>query len=128
MSNPLVGAVYQQIITDVVETSRVDFEEGGVEESVLEELAMVSFGFLSTLMRIDGRDSCTSKLYAMIKQLLFSPLPLSLSPVFDRYWPILSRCFVALRCRSAAAATRNQKLGGAPLCICLPFYHCTAIF
>ncbi|KAL7620261.1 transcription factor IIA subunit alpha [Parahypoxylon ruwenzoriense] len=38
MSNTQVGAVYQQIITDVIEASRVDFEEGGVEESVLEEL------------------------------------------------------------------------------------------
>lgn len=42
MSNSSVGLVYQQIIRDVVESSRVDFEEGGVEESVLEELAQVS--------------------------------------------------------------------------------------
>lgn len=47
MTNPLVGTVYQQIIKDVVETSRVDFEEGGVDESVLEELATVSFSILS---------------------------------------------------------------------------------
>jgi transcription initiation factor TFIIA large subunit len=39
----MVGSVYQQIIKDVVESSRVDFEEGGVDESVLEELAAVSF-------------------------------------------------------------------------------------
>ncbi|KAI1414027.1 transcription factor IIA, alpha/beta subunit [Hypoxylon sp. FL1857] len=38
MSNSQVGAVYQQIIHDVLEASRVDFEEGGVDESVLEEL------------------------------------------------------------------------------------------
>ncbi|KAJ9131978.1 Transcription initiation factor IIA large subunit [Pleurostoma richardsiae] len=38
MSNQTVGAVYQQIIQDVIDSSRVDFEEGGVEESVLEEL------------------------------------------------------------------------------------------
>ncbi|KAI1378785.1 transcription factor IIA, alpha/beta subunit [Hypoxylon crocopeplum] len=38
MSNSQVGAVYQQIINDVIEASRIDFEEGGVEESVLEEL------------------------------------------------------------------------------------------
>lgn len=38
MSNSQVGAVYQQIINDVLEASRVDFEEGGVDESVLEEL------------------------------------------------------------------------------------------
>ncbi|PQE08557.1 hypothetical protein CJF30_00005408 [Rutstroemia sp. NJR-2017a BBW] len=38
MSNTQVGNVYQQIIADVVDSSRVDFEEGGVDESVLEEL------------------------------------------------------------------------------------------
>ncbi|KAF4629475.1 hypothetical protein G7Y89_g8669 [Cudoniella acicularis] len=38
MSNTQVGNVYQQIIADVIESSRVDFEEGGVEENVLDEL------------------------------------------------------------------------------------------
>jgi len=42
MSNTQVGNVYQQIIQDVVESSRVDFEEGGVEDQVLEELKRVS--------------------------------------------------------------------------------------
>lgn len=42
MSNNQVGTVYQQIIQDVVESSRVDFEEGGVDEHVLEELKLVS--------------------------------------------------------------------------------------
>lgn len=42
MSNQTVGAVYQQIIRDVVDSSRVDFEEGGVDESVLDELSRVS--------------------------------------------------------------------------------------
>jgi hypothetical protein len=41
MSNIQVGVVYQQIIADVVESSRVDFEEGGVDEQVLEELKLV---------------------------------------------------------------------------------------
>lgn len=38
MSNTSVGGVYQQIIRDVIEASRVDFEEGGVDESVLDEM------------------------------------------------------------------------------------------
>ncbi|KAF4986876.1 hypothetical protein FDECE_15728 [Fusarium decemcellulare] len=38
MSNQAVGNVYQAIIEEVVNSSRVDFEESGVEESVLEEL------------------------------------------------------------------------------------------
>ncbi|KPM40711.1 hypothetical protein AK830_g5849 [Neonectria ditissima] len=38
MSNQAVGNVYQAIIDEVVNSSRVDFEESGVEESVLEEL------------------------------------------------------------------------------------------
>jgi hypothetical protein len=41
MSNQAVGAVYKAIIDDVVNSSRVDFEESGVEESVLEELRQV---------------------------------------------------------------------------------------
>ncbi|GJD02955.1 transcription factor IIA [Colletotrichum higginsianum] len=38
MSNNAVGVVYEQIINEVISSSRVDFEEGGVDESVLEEL------------------------------------------------------------------------------------------
>ncbi|KAJ0297288.1 hypothetical protein COL516b_010868 [Colletotrichum fioriniae] len=38
MSNNAVGNVYSQIIDEVINSSRVDFEEGGVDESVLEEL------------------------------------------------------------------------------------------
>ncbi|KAH9906548.1 transcription factor IIA, alpha/beta subunit [Xylariomycetidae sp. FL2044] len=38
MSNSQVGTVYQQIINDVIEASRTDFEEGGVDEGVLDEL------------------------------------------------------------------------------------------
>ena len=53
MSNHMVGSVYQQIIRDVVEASRVDFEEGGVDESVLEELANVSIRHF-ILMRADA--------------------------------------------------------------------------
>lgn len=41
MSNTQVGNVYQQVIADVVDSSRVDFEEGGVDEHVLEELKLV---------------------------------------------------------------------------------------
>lgn len=41
MSNQQVGAVYSQIIADVIESSRVDFEEGGVDDHVLEELKLV---------------------------------------------------------------------------------------
>ncbi|ATY58272.1 transcription factor TFIIA complex subunit [Cordyceps militaris] len=38
MSNQAVGNVYQTIIDEVINSSRVDFEESGVEESALEEL------------------------------------------------------------------------------------------
>ncbi|KAI1123244.1 transcription factor IIA, alpha/beta subunit [Nemania abortiva] len=38
MSNQQVGGVYQQIINDVIQASRVDFEEGGIDEAVLEQL------------------------------------------------------------------------------------------
>lgn len=42
MSNSAVGNVYQTIIEEVINSSRVDFEESGVEEAVLEELRLVS--------------------------------------------------------------------------------------
>lgn len=38
MSNNVVGNVYQSVIDEVINASRVDFEEGGVDEAVLEEL------------------------------------------------------------------------------------------
>ncbi|CAK7275099.1 transcription factor IIA subunit alpha [Sporothrix epigloea] len=38
MSNNVVGSVYEQIIDDVLTMSRVDFEENGVDEGVLDEL------------------------------------------------------------------------------------------
>jgi len=41
MSNTQVGTIFSQIISDVVESSRVDFEEGGVDEHVLDELRQV---------------------------------------------------------------------------------------
>lgn len=42
MSNTGVGSVYQTIINEVINSSRVDFEENGIEESALEELRKVS--------------------------------------------------------------------------------------
>jgi hypothetical protein len=41
MSNVAVGPVYDLIISEVINAVRVDFEENGVEEGVLEELKKV---------------------------------------------------------------------------------------
>jgi hypothetical protein len=41
------GEVYVKVIKDVVEQSRVDFEEGGVEASALEMLQLVSNNLIS---------------------------------------------------------------------------------
>lgn len=41
MSNASVGNIYNQIINEVIEASRVDFEDQGVGEEVLEELRKV---------------------------------------------------------------------------------------
>ncbi|KAI9815824.1 MAG: transcription factor IIA subunit alpha [Thelocarpon impressellum] len=49
MSNQLVGPIYQRIITDVIESSQVDFEEGGVDASTLDELKQVWQNKLSSL-------------------------------------------------------------------------------
>ena len=45
MSNASVGNIYHQIINEVIEASRVDFEDQGVGEEVLEELRKVSSFF-----------------------------------------------------------------------------------
>ncbi|VUC29682.1 unnamed protein product [Clonostachys rosea] len=50
MSNQAVGGVYQTIIEEVINSSRVDFEENGVEESVLEELRL---GWQQKLSQLD---------------------------------------------------------------------------
>lgn len=42
MSNNAVGNVYKTIIDEVIEAARVDFEENGVDEGVLEELRKVN--------------------------------------------------------------------------------------
>ncbi|KAK5992828.1 Transcription initiation factor IIA large subunit [Cladobotryum mycophilum] len=50
MSNQAVGNVYQLIIEEVINSSRVDFEESGVEEAVLEELRL---GWQQKLSQLD---------------------------------------------------------------------------
>lgn len=42
MSNATVGTVYEHIINEVINAVRVDFEENGVDDSVLEELKKVN--------------------------------------------------------------------------------------
>lgn len=47
MSNAAVGPIYEAIIQEVVNAVRVDFEENGVDEGVLEDLKKVSIASLS---------------------------------------------------------------------------------
>lgn len=42
MSNNQVGSIYQTIIEDVINASRTDFEDQGIEENVLQEMRKVS--------------------------------------------------------------------------------------
>lgn len=46
MSNSLVGSVYSTIIDEVISSSRVDFEESGVDEAALEILRKVGLFIL----------------------------------------------------------------------------------
>jgi len=48
MSNTHVGGVYDHIIQEVINAVRVDFEENGVDDGILEELKKVRTS-LSTL-------------------------------------------------------------------------------
>lgn len=66
MSNQAVGNVYQTIINEVIDGSRVDFDESGVEESVLEELRQVrtaSFHHPSQLYRSQQSLGSAKNLY-----------------------------------------------------------------
>lgn len=49
MSNQAVGSVYQSIIEEVINSSRIDFEEAGVNVSTLDDLKQVWHGKLSDL-------------------------------------------------------------------------------
>lgn len=42
MSNHVLGAVYSGIIEDVLNSSRVDFEENGIDDSALDVMREVS--------------------------------------------------------------------------------------
>lgn len=50
MSNNVVGSVYEQIIDDVLTMSRVDFEENGVDEGVLDELKQVGITTVANIL------------------------------------------------------------------------------
>ncbi|KAI9680932.1 MAG: hypothetical protein M1829_001012 [Trizodia sp. TS-e1964] len=49
MSNVLVGQIYQRIVQDVVESSQMDFEEGGVDQATLEDMKRLWQSKLSSL-------------------------------------------------------------------------------
>lgn len=84
MTNNQVGTVYQQIIQDVIESSRVDFEEGGVDEHVLEELKQVRYlRFLLCLSISRARNIIEHALLAFL---------------FDIAWVFLSRICTSFCC------------------------------
>jgi hypothetical protein len=114
----MVGNVYQQIIRDVVETSRVDFEEGGVDEGVLEELAMVSFRLFSNAHSSDQ---------SVVVSVSFHHIAASISSSFHvvviafRSYLVVVCCLCGLfSLCSAAIATEIQEAGGRPsVYVCL---------
>lgn len=110
MSNQTVGTVYQQIIRDVVDSSRVDFEEGGVDESVLDELSRVSASISAVpLFPIASHHHFLRIKYsrpAMRK-------PLSASPWVIVVVDLCCRgCCSALRALAAAQARNSESAGG----------------
>ncbi|KAK6582178.1 hypothetical protein PZA11_005875 [Diplocarpon coronariae] len=60
MSNNQVGNVYAQIIDDVIMSSRLDFEEGGVDERVLQDLRMVCYFSLAVSVNIHLLVECAA--------------------------------------------------------------------
>ncbi|PBP25937.1 transcription factor IIA [Diplocarpon rosae] len=74
MSNNQVGNVYAQIIDDVITSSRLDFEEGGVDERVLHELRMrTSLGIRLLIMFMQGWQQKLSQL--QVAQFPWDPKP-----------------------------------------------------
>lgn len=73
MSNAIVGGVYQTIIDDVINSSRVDFEESGVDEAVLEELRKVSRALL--LCHLDGASVVLGQMGNQTTKSTFLPHP-----------------------------------------------------
>lgn len=82
MSNNQVGTVYQQIIQDVVESSRVDFEEGGVDEHVLEELKQVSPHL--SILSVGAIDASSVSLSIKPPSILLSLLFILMAPRVSR--------------------------------------------
>lgn len=96
MSNTQVGSVYSGIIVDVIDSSRVDFEEGGVDEHVLEELRLVCF-FPSLSVDVDffASNYCTSLISFII-------IPYSKRAVVV-VEDVVAEVFVGIRCCLAPA-------------------------
>ena len=74
MSNNVVGSVYEQIIEDVLSTSRVDFEENGVDEVVLDELRRVSGSpSISFDPALDSASPCFHSSFFFVVSVSLSP-------------------------------------------------------
>lgn len=130
MSNNQVGNIYRQIIDEVIESSRVDFEEGGVDEGVLEELRKVRCAliclpaclptclFLCCIfcLSLFSRSGCEAAVCssAFGTDLDWAALRLASNSV----WPVQSRTFCLaqlsrLRCRRAAVCAGRRSSSGA---------------
>jgi hypothetical protein len=119
MSNAQVGNVYQQIIADVIESSRVDFEEGGVEEGVLEELRLVSLPAFPFVALLFPSVASNTFLHHLLRVILFTFRCLrALSSVEDIGVDDSSYGCEGLLPRCAVAPASNFR-GWAPLCIWL---------
>lgn len=88
MSNQAVGSVYQTIIDEVINSSRVDFEENAVEESVLEELRQVS---ASVLLSSDAPSSVPSNKCSIARGIRYIVLTSHAVCPFVLSWPSLRR-------------------------------------
>ncbi|KAG6014087.1 hypothetical protein E4U43_006944 [Claviceps pusilla] len=125
MSNQAVGTVYQTIIDEVINTSRVDFEESGVEESVLEELRQFRsswsvdpktgvYSGIPSPTGIQGDPALTS--YGIVQSKEMGQHLMTLDPKVDKvYSSPFYRClqtmtpFMELQQQKAQAAARSPQ-------------------
>lgn len=110
MSNTQVGNVYSQIIQDVIDSSRVDFEEGGVDDVVLEELKRVR-SFFSISNSIASPLECFHSVHSLLMLLR------DIRRGFDAFWWLKLRAPMKISsCDSALLPvhSRARFQGGRP--------------
>ena len=105
------GAIYQRIINDVIESSQVDFEEGGVDQATLDELKQVSALRVSACKRVSSDFSIQQDSVRSDGQNFLSLFSRSLPPFCGAEFVDIWRCVVSGRCDMTLTGRRDRASG-----------------